>query len=262
MFLNIVNAKSKMLTFLNDTKQIPALMSGTLDPADVLYAGADPVDVYLNEKRTAWIRVQRLDIGVDFDAMFESRPAERVCVTKMEADGSLIDTPRQRFQKCFGKTPPLMSESMSKWYMFGTQHEVLDTPIPDTLQPLCDAASAAESVPFNQIVLTWYEGKQDYMQCHRDWSDGLKADAPISTLTLTKAQVPEECRKIGFFPVNRASRKGCAYPKGLFVVLRHGVLVSMHGCTNKNFRHGIMHEPMNERLLPRIGVTFRCYEDV
>ena len=239
-------------------------MSVTIDPQT---CEADST-IYLDEARTGWLTLTRvLDDYIttnDFieDLFVRHCPATKTCVTLIEADGTTVAVPRSRWQQSYGRTPTCPSDTSlpgGAWYMFGSKEDVVDHAIPDVWQPYVNAAAKSTGTPFNQLVTTWYRGCEEYMQFHRDWLEGLVADVPISILTLTPAQEAAQCRILKFLPACKTAKRGGRFPKGLEIVMRHGVLVSMYGTAQTDWTHGILGDPDNTALAPRIGLTFRCY---
>ena len=239
------------------------IMAVSLDPAEK----GIPAIIYLNEARTAWIELDWLAPRTaaaalsNFETLWAAHPAERAHVLKLSTDE---DVPRERWQQSFGETPiapPSGADSTacSSWYMFGSDGQ---EPLPAIWEPFRAAACAATGASFNQSTIVWYENIADRMQMHRDWHDGLVS--PVTTLTLTPAMTFAECRKITLLPASKALKKTAIYPKGLNIVARHGLLISLHGAALTDFMHGMfgakdMAAAADISTHPRIAVTFRTY---
>lgn len=239
-------------------------MAVSLDPAEK----GVPEIIYLNEDRTAWVALDWLAPSVaaaalsGFDTLWAAHPAERAHVLQLSTGE---DVPRERWQQSFGATPvappsDAAATACSSWYMFGTDGQ---EPLPAIWEPFRAAACAATGASFNQSTIVWYENITDRMQMHRDWSDGLTA--PITSLTLTPATTFEECRRFSLMPASKAARKTAIYPKGLNIVARHGLFISLHGATLTDFVHGVfgVNDATDSRVTfdthPRIAITFRTY---
>ena len=202
-------------------------MAVSLDPAEK----GIPAIIYLNEARTAWIELDWLapraaaEALSNFEMFWAARPAARAHVLRLSTDE---DVPRERWQKSYGATPAVPPSGAaaavcSSWYMFGSDGQ---EPLPAIWEPFRTAACAVTGASFNQSTIVWYENIADRMQMHRDWQDGLAS--PVTTLTLTPATTFEECRKFTLLPASKAVKKTAIYPKGLNIVARHGLLISLH----------------------------------
>ena len=193
-----------------------------------------------------WVTVRHLPESLAryaadvYDRLFELRPSERGKVVLM---GETKDSPR--WHQSFLKTPEWDDDFACLSYMFGSRKTSVDTPLPIELQPFLRHVNEGLRVPFNQVVVNWYEDGLDHTPSHTDCEKGMVPGAEIAILTLGDSDRPfviRDKRGLHFKMEERCP---------------HGTILTMHGDTQKEFRHGLPKQRECNRS--RISVTFRKF---
>ncbi len=209
---------------------------------------ANEIDTFvLPQPGTSWITVNHLPESLalyaseKYDMLFGLRPKHR---GQIVLRGKTIESPR--WHQSFLSTP-IWNQSFEKYsYMFGGKETDVSSAMPKEFQPFLDFLNRGQTVPFNQVVINWYETGADYTAAHSDCELGMLEDAEIATLTLGESNRPFRIREKG-------GEHFC-----LEVICGHGTILTMFGDMQKCFLHEIPKQPKCSHS--RISVTFRKFK--
>lgn len=201
----------------------------------------------------------------NFAAIFALHPENRGVV--MAKDSEVAS---HRWHQAYLRTPTRCGGDHS--YMFSGEDESSNgAPLPEILVPLLDYMNTADStaVPYNQVVVNWYQDGTDYIAMHSDYARGLIKGSDIAVVSLHEevGSSPDGTPGPGtdgtpdpstrtFTVKARTSCKNSCYRK-IEVNLRHGTVVRMKGDTQTHFRHGV-----RKTVHPagrRVSLTVRSY---
>lgn len=150
-----------------------------------------------------------------------------------------------RWQQSYLHTPLCIPKHRSYMYSsFDTSSNTIS--LPSSFQPYYDYIVNQDD-QYNQVVANWYQDENDYISPHSDCELGMIPDAEIAIISLYES--PYDHRVLNIIPKNKE--------KGFNIPLKHGLIVTMCGNTQKEFKHGIK---KSEKTVPRrISLSFRQF---
>lgn len=162
----------------------------------------------------------------------------------------LVEKTIDRWFKSYLNTPEYPLSNVNKSYMFsGRYKNEVEIGLPRLLFPYMDYFTKKDK-RYNQVVVNYYENENDSIDYHRDWTYGMVKDYVISILNLNSRK-------------NNASRvfkiNNIVNGKEYSIELHNGLLITMGGDFQKNYRHGIPKFSNNSIYNSRFGITFRQF---
>lgn len=223
----------------------------------------------LDRAATAWLTISHIAPELEayatdrYQALFDLHPPEKSRVVASETT-----VPANRWYKSYLNTPSLDPDFLKARrcsYMFAafdTASSVKDD-LPDEFKPFLEgmneiARDRGEPL-YNQVVVNWYADGSDYLPFHGDWEYGRAKNSSIATITLNE-QLAAPCRTFTLKPHKSAADD--AVNTRVDIVATHGSIITMHGETQKKFKHGIQKYDAHASAQPlsRISITFRSFE--
>lgn len=187
----------------------------------------------------------------NFKRLFELHPEKRGAVIMFEQE-----TPSARWYQSYMNTPEY-DPKLGYSYMFSGLKRDVQEKLPDEFVPFLEYMNKGlpKGEEYNQVVINWYENGEDYIAYHSDCEVGMQPNADIAMISLTPAPNTdvEHSRIFKFVP--KKSEK--TLYASLSFICRNGLLISMKGQTQTEFRHGVPKNPSHE--YPRISITFRKF---
>jgi alkylated DNA repair dioxygenase AlkB len=219
--------------------------------------------ISLMKDDSSWIEVQfipneLIDYATEkFDELFQLHPAQKgnVVMYGKELKSS-------RWHQSYMETPK-RDPAMKHSYMFcGLEDSpAINQPLPVPFQPFNDYMLQKDS-KYNQMVANWYKDGLDYIAQHSDCEMGMIDNAVISLINLNQSNLTENCRIFRIRPKFADQNAGALYSE-YQVILRHGLLITMGGHFQKQFKHGVPKVlPMRNQSLipvPRMSLSFRQF---
>jgi len=108
----------------------------------------------------------------------------------------------------------------------------------------------AQDNKYNQMIANWYEDKNDYIAYHSDCQRGMINDSKITILSLYPSNEKDNFRFL--------SLKSKQSDNEYNIRLDHGLIISMCGTTQNDYRHGITKSTKD--VSQRISLSFRQME--
>jgi alkylated DNA repair dioxygenase AlkB len=212
--------------------------------------------IYLSESKSSWITLEWLsqellkDSTKSYQELFELHPVQRGKVIMFDAE--VISS---RWHRSYLHQPE-RDLARPRSYMYSGMEPFEDLSLPIPFQKLRTFLNEKENgTPYNQVIVNWYANGNDYIAPHSDCQNGMIPNTGIAILTLCEDdQFPRELR---ITPKNFKNEKKDPLYKHVKIQLKHGCILTMHGETQKNFRHGIPKDLQNQTS--RISLTFRKF---
>ena len=162
----------------------------------------------------------------------------------------LLEKNINRWYKSYLNTPDYPSNNINKSYMFsGRNKNEIQYYLPILFVPYFEYFKSIDS-RYNQVVVNYYENENDNIDYHRDWTYGMVKDYVISILNLNSRK-------------NNASRvfeiNNIINNKLYRIELHDGLVITLGGDFQKNYRHGIPKISNNSIYNSRFGITFRQF---
>lgn len=215
--------------------------------------------IYLNTDKTSYIKISYLPDDLkkyaidNFSQMFDLHPTERHnIILRME------QVEVYRWQQSYLKSPQLYDQDVlkKKSYMFsGFDTSNNNIELPEQFKIFYDYIIRTQNDRYNQVVANWYKTGQDYIAYHSDCEIGMIPNSEITTISIYENENDTgKYRTISFVPKDGVDS---IYDK-INIVDKHGLVITMCGDIQSNFRHGI--EKTEGDVLPRISLSFRQYQ--
>jgi len=156
-----------------------------------------------------------------------------------------------RWFKSYLNTPKVPNY-INKSYMFsGYEKKEVEEKLPNIFNPIYQFFKRIDN-NYNQIVVNYYEREHDSIALHSDWDDNMIENYEISILTLNKNN--NKNRYFTIVSKNNNQNSNC-----IKIELYNGLIITMGGNFQKNFRHGIQKISDSNTLNQRLGITFRQF---
>lgn len=202
----------------------------------IIYLRAQPIEriVYLNEDRTSWIKIMKLDDKTGFSSnefvdLWTLKPKNKL---QISIGGHKINCPRY-------------SQSYLKAYNFsGLNHEA-NMILPERINQLLSWAKL-RNTNLNQSLINWYESDGGIGK-HSDDTRSLMKDSDVYSFTFGPASRT-------FILEPRDPRERYQY----HLHAEHNTLIIMGGKCQSTHQHSVpkVYNDNNRR----INVTFRCFK--
>lgn len=240
-----MSLKRKIDDELNKQKSNKKLFKKNSEEIVTVLATSEPQTVYLNEEKTSWIKIQKLDppnglTMEEFEELWKLKPEKKL---QIKIGGRIISCPRY-------------SQSYLKAYKFsGLNHEA-NLNLPERIEKLLEYSKKSEP-NLNQSLINWYD-YDGSIGSHSDDIRPLIKDSNIYSYSFgpAKRTFILESKK------NKIQTQGES--KKYHVKVEHNALVIMGGKCQETHHHsvpkaklGLFSSKVNER---RLNVTFRCFK--
>ena len=100
---------------------------------------------------------------------------------------------------------------------------------------------------YNQVIANWYEDKNDYIAYHSDCVYNMIPNAKISMLSLYDSDQITENNIRSLIIKPKPSIKSLY--ENFEIKLKHGMIITLEGTTNAEYRHGIKKNPKDKLIL-------------
>ena len=239
------------------------------DPATLQQDKSDII--HLTRDGSCWLKIEHLptelaEYGLRcFDEMWQLHPEDR---GKVMMHTGQVQSPR--WHKSYLNTPKRNPDVRTSYMFSGVRDADINDPLPALFQPFLDYlnSSLKAGQTYNQVVGNWYADLKDYIAPHSDCEIGMIPDAMITTLTLNETDVKVP-RCFVVKPKKDALNQNLLYSR-VNIPLRHGVIITMGGRTQKLFRHSVpktvvqtqdvdkLH--LSDDVAKRISLSFRQFQ--
>ena len=156
-----------------------------------------------------------------------------------------------RWFKSYLNTPKIPNY-INKSYMFsGYEKKEVEEKLPNIFNPIYQFFKRIDN-RYNQVVINYYEREHDSIALHSDWDDNMINNYEISILTVNKNN-----NKNRYFSI--VSKNNNQNNNFIKVELYNGLIITMGGNFQKNYRHGIQKISESNALNQRLGITFRQF---
>lgn len=212
--------------------------------------------IYLSESKSCWITIEWLSEELityateNYQSLFAIHPLQRGKVVMNNED---IVSPRWHRSYLH---QPVLGSTYKNSYMYSGSEGFDDLALPMPFQKFLDFLNKNESVnKYNQVIVNWYQNGKDYIAPHSDCEKGMIPNANIAIITLCEDELfPRELKLTA--KKSNIEEKDSLYSQ-VKIKLKHGCIVTMHGETQKNFRHSI--PKAFDNPTSRISLTFRKF---
>lgn len=218
----------------------------------------DKETIYVTANKSAWINIQHLPTSLkeyassNFEKMFECHPEKRGTVMVFNQDTEnpkWVETECSRWYQSYLNTAQF-DKSVMKSYMFsGSNNTNINGELPNIFQPFYSYMKDIDAKN-NQVVINWYDNKNDYIPYHSDCEAHMVENHTISLINLN---AKDSCR---LFKFQSKNQNETLYEE-VNVVLRHGIVITMGGDLQSKYRHGV--PACDENVSPRISMSFRQF---
>ena len=158
-----------------------------------------------------------------------------------------------RWFKSYLNTPKIINY-INKSYMFsGYEKKEVEEKLPNIFNPIYQFFKRIDN-NYNQIVVNYYEREHDSIALHSDWDDNMINNYEISILTVNKNNNKNNNKNRYFSIVSKNNTNIC-----IKIELFGGLIITMGGNFQKNYRHGISRISQSNNLNERLGITFRQF---
>ena len=155
-----------------------------------------------------------------------------------------------RYQQSYLHTPEINEKYIKKHsYMYsGFDISKNNTDLPEIFKPYYEFMKAKDD-KYNQAIVNWYEDNNDYIAEHADCTRKMLPNGKISIITFNKNVYESRILKV-------IPKKGTqSLFDQLLINLHHGLILTMHGTCQDEFKHGIPIE--TEKRDSRISLSLR-----
>lgn len=164
-----------------------------------------------------------------------------------------------RYSQSYLQTPKIDKEYIKNHsYMYsGFNDENNNDDLPNELKSYYDYIKKIDE-KYNQVVVNWYENGEDDISFHSDCNYNMIDNAKILIISLYNYNeiTNENLRTFIIKP-----KKNIKSLKDVFEIkLEHGMIITMCGNIQNEFRHGIKKD-FNVKL-PRISISFRQMKNI
>ena len=225
------------------------------DPINNLF---DEEIIYLNASKTSYLKIKHLPDNLkthaveNFNVMFNLHPEEKHRIIMY-----LKEVEVNRWQQSYLSTPHYKLDILrSHSYMYsGFDTSNNNIQLPEQFQVYYEYMKLQDE-KYNQVVVNWYQDKNDYIAYHADCENGMIPNAEIAMISLYEKNndITSNYRIFSMVPKNKEIN--CQYDK-INIVARHGTIITMCGNTQKEFKHSI--EKTDNNVIPRISISFRQF---
>ena len=152
-----------------------------------------------------------------------------------------------RYSKSYLHTSNDLSHITTKSYMYsGYETDNNNGDLPKVFKPL-HQYMAKQDAKYNQAIVNWYENEKDYIGFHSDCQKNMIDNAKISIISMYQNSEHYRCLKLR--PKNDLSLNNYK------IMLNQGMILTMCGNTQNDYRHGITKELIDTER--RISLSFR-----
>lgn len=210
----------------------------------------------LNKQGTAYITIEFISNNLsnkaydNFKQMYLLRPEKRHNIIIYEKEAQV-----NRYSQSYLHTPTDLSHTNKSSYMYsGYDTSNNNNELPELFKPYYDYIRE-KSDRYNQVVANWYSDGMDYISQHADCERGMIENGKVAILTLyrTNKLEQEDYRHMTIRPKEKFVEE--ALHNELKIRLTHGMILTMHGTMQKEFKHGI--EQNMNTIEKRISLSFR-----
>lgn len=168
---------------------------------------------------------------------------------KNNSNPQLIEEKCERYYKSYLNTPKYPTIA-NKSYMFsGKNLDEIENNLPNIFGQYYNYIKKLDN-NYNQVVINYYETEKDYIPFHRDWTHNMIPNYEISILTLNQKN-----KKNRIFEIQSVNDFNKKYNIELF----NGLIITMGGQFQSNFRHSVLKLSNNDYINKRLSITFRQF---
>ncbi len=208
--------------------------------------------IQLNESGTAYIIIQQLPNELkqlaytEFDNMWNLHPPNKHKIILFEREYQL-----NRYSKSYLNTYNDLSHITHSSYMYsGYDTSTNNDDLPQVFDPFYQYMKNTDP-KYNQVIANWYEKNTDFIAPHSDCTKGWVPDANVSILTFYP-NLTSSIDDIAYI-MDLIPKKGTKSTKQIHrIKLDHGMILTMCGTTQDEFKHGI-----KKGNADRISLSFR-----
>ena len=217
---------------------------------------AECTKIYLSESKSSWITIEWLLEELlnystqNYHTLFKLHPLQRGKVVMYNEE-----VESHRWHRSYLYQPEREPDQKSS-YMYSGIEPFNDLSLPSPFKGFLDFLNEKESVnKYNQVIVNWYENGKDYIAPHSDCQKGMLSNASIAIITLCEDE--KFPRELVITPKNLKNETNDALYQHVKIKLKHGCIITMHGETQKRFRHSV--PKAFDNLSSRISLTFRKF---
>lgn len=206
--------------------------------------------IALNTSGTAWLTIDKLPEHLcklsqkTFDEMFNLHPIEKHQIIFYQKNKSVY-----RYSKSYLNTPIDTSHTTTSSYMYsGYDTSDNNGQVPKLFEPYYEYMVKC-NYNYNQVTANWYQDENDYIAFHSDCQINMIDDYKISLMSFYKSN--NDARNLVFIPKKNTE----SLHKRLTIKMEHGMILTMHGTTQNEFKHGVQKGDCVQN--PRISLSFR-----
>lgn len=208
--------------------------------------------IQLNESGTSYLTISYLPSelsNLKFDTfcdMWKLHPKEKHKIIMYEKEVEV-----NRYSQSYLHTPNDLSHTTKCSYMYsGYDTSNNNKDLPSEFKPYYEHMLKKDN-KYNQVIANWYEDGNDYIAPHSDCQKNMINDYIISILSLYPKKDEKDYRYLELTPKNHTITKYNSFK----IRMDHGMIISMCGNTQDEFRHGI--KKVTYDVMPRISLSFR-----
>ncbi len=212
--------------------------------------------IYLSKTKSSWLTIEWLSEELimnaikNYSELFNLHPKERGKVVMFNNE----ECESPRWHRSYLYQPERSNQKSS--YMYSGIERFIDLSLPSPFQYFLDFLNKKELVnKYNQVIVNWYANGKDYIAPHSDCEKGMVPNTGIAIITLSENETFP--RELVITPKRLKNEINDNLYSRVKIKLKQGCIVTMHGETQKYFRHGV--PKALDNTTSRISLTFRKF---
>ena len=236
--------------------------------------------IYLTDDNNSWITVTQLPTelidytNTNYEKLFTLHPPELGKILyynhKQNNDDPLWnEVIKNRYHASYLNTPKYSEKVLASFMFSGYDESKNNDDLPNEFKPYYNFIKSLDN-NYNQVGINWYDDGFSYIPFHSDCEAGMIDKHAITIINLNNPNqlndnsvkrqltlaVKYEERILTFKPRQHDNNSNLF--NNVHIVLSQGAVISMHGDTQKCYKHGI--KPLkNNNAVSRIGISFRQF---
>ena len=223
--------------------------------------------IFLTDDNNSWLSISQLPEDLinytneNYNSLFDLHPPELGKILFYDKQ-DWKEIVKNRYHASYLNTPKYNKNVLSSFMFSGYDESKNNDDIPSEFKPFYDFIKL-QNDKYNQIGINWYDACS-YIPFHSDCEAGMIENHEITIINLNNPKQTNsnellderfEERILTFKP--RGDKKNNLYDN-VNICLSQGVIVTMNGNTQNDYKHGI--KPLkNGNVISRIGVSFRQF---
>ena len=232
--------------------------------------------IYLTDDKRSWLEIAQLPDNLiaysieNYEKLFSLHPPELgkiIFFNSRRVDAARNEAMKHRYHSSYLNTPKYSQNVLASFMFSGYDESKNNDNLPEEFEPYYSWIRSVNA-NYNQAGINWYKDGHSFIPNHVDCEAGMIENYSIAIINLneptplalpdeiTTDELPQE-RMLTFKP--RFFQSQLHLYNSINIVLTQGVVITMHGDTQKHYKHGIK-SLKTGYALSRIGLSFRQFK--